>query len=150
MPEIDYIKKVLRLAGKIKKDDGKPFAALIVRNGKIIASGVNNTRASNDPTAHAEILAIRKACQKLKTNRLEGATIYCSCEPCPMCLGAIYLARIDRIIYSVSSDDAAKFNFSDKFITEDIALPKEKRRLTYKQIFLDEAVKVLEKWHQNV
>ena len=114
---LQYLKKAINLATKgMEANGGGPFGAIIVdKNGKIVGQGHNKVTSTNDPTAHAEIVAIRNACENLNTFQLEGCTIYTSCEPCPMCLGAIYWARPDRIIFAAGREDAAKIGFDDDF-----------------------------------
>ena len=118
---IDQQKKFMREAIRLSMENvqsgnGGPFGTVIVKNGKIIATGVNEVTKSNDPTAHAEMIAIRNACEKLNSFQLDGCDIYCSCEPCPMCLGAIYWARPKSIYFANSKKDAAEINFDDNFI----------------------------------
>ena len=123
-----FMKKAIRLSiANVEKGNGGPFGAVIVKDGKVIARGVNNVTSTNDPTAHAEIVAIRKACKALKTYQLTGCEIYTSCEPCPMCLAAIYWARHDKIYFAGSKEDAAAINFDDKLIYEEIARPISER-----------------------
>lgn len=107
----------------VNLSEGGPFGALIVKEGKVIAKGKNQVTANNDPTAHAEMVAIRQACQKLKTFQLRECELYTSCEPCPMCLGAIYWARLDRVYYANTQEDAAQIGFDDRFIYEELKLP---------------------------
>jgi tRNA(Arg) A34 adenosine deaminase TadA len=130
----------------MNKNDGGPFGAVIVRDGEIIAEGNNEVTSKNDPTLHAEIVVIRNACKKLNTFDLRGCTIYTSCEPCPMCLGAIYWARLDKIFYANTKEDAAKIGFDDAFIYEELELPKDKRKMMMKQLLQEEAIKVFDGW----
>ena len=116
MEKTDIMRKAIALSIENVKNGGGPFGALIVKDGKIIAHGVNRVTANNDPTAHAEISAIRAACEKLHTFDLSGCEIYTSCEPCPMCLGAIYWAHLDKIYYGNNKHDAADIGFDDSFI----------------------------------
>ena len=125
---------------------GGPFGAVIVKNGKIIGSGNNQVTLLNDPSAHAEIMAIRDASKNRNTFDLSGCEIYSSCEPCPMCLGAIYWARLDKLYYASTKDDAAAADFDDSHIYKEFALPKEERRLQSVQMMRDEAVKVFDEW----
>lgn len=104
----------------VRANSGGPFGAVIVKNGEIIGEGWNQVTSTSDPTAHAEIVAIRRACEKLGTFHLEGCVIYTSCEPCPMCLGAIYWAKLEKIFYSCTRKDAASIGFADDFIYEEI------------------------------
>lgn len=125
---------------------GGPFGAVIVKDGEIIAKGWNKVTSTNDPTAHAEITTIREACKKLGTFDLSGCELYTSCEPCPMCLAAIYWARIDKIYYGNTKKDAADINFDDDFIYQEFALPMEKRSIKMEQLDREEAIKAFEKW----
>jgi len=115
----------------------------------IIAHGANEVTSSNDPTAHAEVVAIRKACKVLNTFQLDGCEIYTSCEPCPMCLGAIYWARPSKLFYANSKEDAAKIQFDDQFIYEEIAKPVSERKLFTKQIMREEAMEAFKKWSES-
>jgi len=128
---------------------GGPFGAVVVKDGVIIGRGVNQVTTINDPTAHAEVMAIRNACQALNTFQLDGCEIYTSCEPCPMCLGAIYWARPDKIFYANSKEDAAKINFDDHFIYEEMAKPIEQRKLFTRQIMRDEALAGFKRWKES-
>jgi len=125
---------------------GGPFGAVIVKDGKLIAKSANKVTTSNDPTAHAEVSAIRKACKKLKTFDLSGCVIYTSCEPCPMCLGAIYWSRIDLIYYANTKKDAANIGFDDQFIYDEIDLAMNKRRLPVVQLLREEAQQAFKQW----
>ncbi|MBK6936693.1 MAG: nucleoside deaminase [Chitinophagaceae bacterium] len=133
----------------VESGKGGPFAAVIVKNGEIISTGVNEVTSNNDPTAHAEVVAIRKACEKLNTHQLEGCEIYCSCEPCPMCLGAIYWARPLKIYYANTKEDAAAIGFDDHFIYTEMAMPVQKRKLPTFQLLRDEALEAFEKWGKS-
>jgi len=132
----------------IKTCNGGPFGAVIVKNGEIIARGANNVTSTNDPTAHAEVVAIRQACERLQTFQLTGCEIYASCEPCPMCLGAIYWARLEKLYYANTKTDAAAINFDDKFIYEELEKPLEQRTLFTRQLLRDEALEAFKKWSQ--
>ncbi len=143
--------KFMRMAILISKQNvekllGGPFGAVIVKNGKVIAKSANKVTTSNDPTAHAEVSTIRLACKKLKTFDLSGCVIYTSCEPCPMCLGAIYWAHIDTIYYANTKKDAATIGFDDQFIYEELDLPMEKRKLPVIQLLRDEALQAFKLW----
>ncbi|ACK73423.1 CMP/dCMP deaminase zinc-binding [Gloeothece citriformis PCC 7424] len=126
--------------------EGGPFGAVIVKEGKIIAKGYNQVISSNDPTAHAEVVAIRHACQVLQNFDLKGCELYTSCEPCPMCLGAIYWARLDKIYYGNSKIDAAKIGFDDNFIYQELERSIDKRQLPMMQIMSEEAFKAFQEW----
>jgi len=151
---IDQQKKFMREAIRLSMENvqsgnGGPFGTVIVKNGKIIATGVNEVTKSNDPTAHAEMIAIRNACDKLNSFQLDGCDIYCSCEPCPMCLGAIYWARPKSIYFANSKKDAAEINFDDNFIYQEIKLPIHERKLTITQLLRDEAQFVFLQWQES-
>src|ERR1700712_5002183 len=124
----------------VKEGQGGPFGAVIVKDGMVLARSANKVVPTNDPTAHAEISAIRLACQELGTYNLEGCEIYTSCEPCPMCLGAIYWARIDKIYYANTKADAADIGFDDHFIYKELALPMNERKLQVIRLLADEAL----------
>jgi tRNA(Arg) A34 adenosine deaminase TadA len=121
--------EAIAIAQENIKNGGGPFGAVIVKNGKIIGRGCNRVTANNDPTAHAEIMAIRDACQQQNTFSLENCEIYSSCEPCPMCLSAIYWARLSKIYYGTNKKDAAQIGFDDEFIYQELNLPIEKRKI---------------------
>jgi len=151
---IDQQKKFMREAIRLSMENvqsgnGGPFGTVIVKNGKIIATGVNEVTKSNDPTAHAEMIAIRNACEKLNSFQLDGCDIYCSCEPCPMCLGAIYWARPKSIYFANSKKDAAEINFDDNVIFQEIKLPIHERKLTTTQLLRDEALFVFLQWQKS-
>lgn len=128
---------------------GGPFGAIIVRNDKIIATGTNRVTANNDPTAHAEVNAIREACAKEKNFKLEGCTCYTSCEPCPMCLSALYWAGVSRIVYGNTKDDAKAINFDDSFIYDEIAKPHEKRTIPCVNLMRNEALEGFRAWNEK-
>ena len=128
---------------------GGPFGAVIVKDGEVVATGVNRVTANNDPTAHAEVSAIRAACQKEGTFKLEGCTIYTSCEPCPMCLGAIYWAHIDRIFYGNTRKDARDIDFADDFIYEELDRPLAERSVPIVPLLRDEALSSFRLWRQK-
>jgi tRNA(Arg) A34 adenosine deaminase TadA len=134
----------------VRTGRGGPFGAVVVKNGKIVAEAANNVTGTNDPTAHAEILAIREACKKLGAFELTGCEIYTSCEPCPMCLGAIYWARPDRVYYGNTAADAAQVGFDDSFIYEEIPLPFERRKIPMVQMMHDESIEGFRIWEQSV
>ena len=125
---------------------GGPFGAVVARNGAIIGEGTNEVTSTNDPTAHAEIVAIRNACLEIGSFQLEGCSIYTSCEPCPMCLGAVYWARPARFYYAATREDAAAAGFDDEMIYEEIALPLDERRLEAQNLLREEARRVLAEW----
>lgn len=128
----EFMQEAIRLAVEnVQNGTGGPFGALIVKEGKIIAACGNTVTPDNDPTAHAEVNAIRQACRELSAYQLDGCEIYCSCEPCPMCLGAIYWARPARVYYASTKEDAAKAGFDDSFIYREIALPEPQRSIPF-------------------
>ena len=129
--------------------DGGPFGAVVVKGGRVVGTGSNNVTASRDPTAHAEIVAIRAACRKLKTHDLGGAVIYTSCEPCPMCLAAILWARIDRMVYGNTRADAAAVDFDDAWFYKQVSLPVHRRALPAKRLLGLEAQRAFRVWSRN-
>lgn len=133
----------------VKQSKGGPFGAVIVKDNKIIAEGVNLVTATNDPTAHAEIIAIRKACALMQTFKLTGCTIYSSCEPCPMCLGALYWAHPDAIFYGTTKQEAAAIGFDDSFIYEQITLPPSARTIPMTQLLPGKAHVAFDEWEKN-
>lgn len=142
-----FLLKAIELSRRsIKENNGGPFGAVIVKNGKLISTGINTVTSENDPTAHAEIEAIRKACRKLKDFHLEGCEIYTSCEPCPMCLSAIYWAKISIIYYANSRKDAANIGFQDDFLYKQITLKPGNRSIPAKQHLRTEALKIFSEW----
>ena len=143
------MRKAIELAVENVKNGGGPFGAVIVKNGEIVSTGVNRVTANNDPTAHAEVSAIRAACEKLGTFMLDGCEIYSSCEPCPMCLGAIYWAHIDRLYYGCNKSDAADAGFDDSFIYKELELDSSERRLKTEELLPDEAKAAFEAWKSN-
>jgi guanine deaminase len=139
MSDIHFMQKAVEEAlQNVLSNHGGPFGAIVVKDGKIIGIGRNEVTASNDPTAHAEVQAIRDACKYLNDFQLTDCEIYTSCEPCPMCIGAIYWARPKAVYYACTKQDAAKIGFDDQFIYEQLELPVEHRKIPMKQIFTDE------------
>jgi len=132
----------------VKEGQGGPFGAVIVKDGMVLARSANKVVPTNDPTAHAEVSAIRLACQELGTFSLAGCEIYTSCEPCPMCLGAIYWARIDKIYYANTKADAAAIGFDDHFIYQELDLPMDQRRLPIVQLMRNEALNAFKLWSE--
>jgi len=128
---------------------GGPFAAVIVKDGRVIAEGVNCVTAKNDPTAHAEVVAIREACVKLGNFALKGCEIYTSCEPCPMCLGAIYWAHLSRIYFGNMAADASKIGFDDSFIYREFAQPLSARKIPINQMMHEEALAAFRAWQEK-
>ncbi|MBO4662987.1 MAG: nucleoside deaminase [Bacteroidaceae bacterium] len=146
MEDNKFMQMAIDLSVENVANGGGPFGAVIVKNGEVIATGVNRVTANNDPTAHAEVSAIRAACKKVSDFQLKGCTIYTSCEPCPMCLAAIYWAGISRIFYGNTAQDAEAIDFSDKFIYDEIALPKEKRSIPTRMIMREQALRAFRDW----
>jgi len=133
----------------VKSGNGGPFGAVVVKDGKIIARGANSVTSTNDPTAHAEVVAIRNACKELGSFQLDGCEIYTSCEPCPMCLGAIYWARPDKMYYANTKADAAEIAFDDQFIYDEIETPVENRKLVTEQMMREEALEAFRLWETS-
>lgn len=130
----------------VRSGRGGPFGAVVVKDGVIIGEAANQVTSTNDPTAHAEVLAIREACRKLSAFDLEGCEIYTSCEPCPMCLGAIYWARLARVFFGNADADASKIGFDDSLIYREIALPHSQRRIPIIQMMREEALAAFRAW----
>ncbi len=146
MEKKDFMRKAISLAIDNVKNGGGPFGAVIVKDHKIVATGVNRVTAQHDPTAHAEVCAIREACRQMNTFDLSGCEIYTSCEPCPMCLGAIYWAHLDSIYYGCNKEDAAEAGFDDSFIYKELALSYNERKKRMEELLPDEAIAVFETW----
>jgi tRNA(Arg) A34 adenosine deaminase TadA len=143
----EFMRAAIRLSlAKMRANCGGPFGAVVVRNGKIIARGWNQVTSTNDPTAHAEVTAIRAACKKLKTFQLDDCELYTSCEPCPMCLAAIYWARLKKVYFANTRQDAAKISFDDDLIYRELAQPVSRRKVPMKQLLRLEALKVFAEW----
>jgi guanine deaminase len=142
-----HLRRAVALSGeRMRSGDGGPFGAVIVRDGKIIAEGWNQVTTANDPTAHAEIVAIRAACARLGVFSLEGATIYSSCEPCPMCLAAIYWARLDKLYFANTREEAAAIGFDDAHIYGEVSKPIADRLIPTTRLILPEAASVFAEW----
>ncbi|WP_026462893.1 nucleoside deaminase [Adhaeribacter aquaticus] len=145
-----YMREAIKLSiEKMQAGFGGPFGAVVVRNGEIIARGFNNVTSSNDPTAHAEVDAIRKACASLQTFQLDDCELFTSCEPCPMCLGAIYWARFKKVYYGNTKKDAAVVGFDDQFIYDEIDKPLTERTINMEQLLPEEAIVAFQKWSSN-
>jgi len=143
----EFMRRAFELAQNgVDANNGGPFGAIVVKDGVIIGEGCNRVTSTNDPTAHAEVVAIREACKNLNSFQLDNCTIYTSCEPCPMCLGAIYWARPALMYFACSREDAANPGFDDDFIYEEIALPFEERRIKTVNFLREEGLKVFENW----
>ena len=145
-----FMKRAISMAEKgMDSNAGGPFGCVIVKDDEIVAEGHNKVTSTHDPTAHAEVVAIREACKKLGTFQLTDCTIYTSCEPCPMCLGAIYWARPDKVYYGSNQIDAANIGFDDEFIYKEIPLPYEKRSIPFEQVGRDIALEPFQKWSEK-
>jgi guanine deaminase len=145
-----HMRRAIELSiNNVQSGAGGPFGAVVAKDGKILAEGANSVTTANDPTAHAEVLAIRAACRKLGAFELRGCEMYTSCEPCPMCLGAIYWARLDRIYFGNSAADAKKIGFDDSFIYEQIGQPHPRRAIPMIQLLPEEAWVGFRAWHEN-
>lgn len=145
----DFLSEALRLASDSARSGGGPFGALIVRGGEAIATGTNQVTSANDPTAHAEVVAIRAACQRLGTFRLDDCVLYASCEPCPMCLAAIYWARIPRIVFAATRADAAQAGFDDEAIYAELAKPLAERTVCMEHVASPEGTAPFQLWQAN-
>jgi len=141
-----FLREAIRLAGEHLEAGHGPFGALVVHGDEIVGRGWNSVTVSLDPTAHAEVLAIRNACQSLASFSLAGCTLYTSCEPCPMCWAAAYWARVDRIVYAATRGDAARAGFDDAQIYEELIVPTSARRMQMRQLLHAEGLGVLERW----
>lgn len=149
MEKQELMRRAIALSVESVKNGGGPFGAVIARQGKIIAEAANRVTLDCDPTAHAEVSCIRKACTALGTFDLSGCEIYTSCEPCPMCLGAIYWARLDKIYYANDRKDAARIGFDDDFIYQEIPLKPVNRHKPMELLLRNEAIKAFELWQQK-
>ncbi|MDQ6700504.1 MAG: nucleoside deaminase [Acidobacteriota bacterium] len=155
-PQIDvnqpnaFMTEAIRLAiANVESGDGGPFAAIVVRHGEIVSRGVNLVTSTTDPTAHAEVVAIRKACQALNTFELHDSEIYTTCEPCPMCMGAIYWARLARVYFANTRADAAQAGFDDSFIYDEIARPVDSRKIPMTGLMREEALESFRVWERT-
>ena len=147
MTDKDFMKEAVSLSLEgMRNREGGPFGAIVVKNGQIIGRGNNRVASSNDPTAHAEVVAIREACQHLGHFQLDGCILYTSCEPCPMCLGAIYWARPEKVYYACTKNDAAAIGFDDDFIYKELELPLSERKIPALQLLREEGLKAFEEW----
>ncbi|HCC56778.1 MAG TPA: tRNA-specific adenosine deaminase [Solibacterales bacterium] len=146
----DYMRQAIALAVDNVAKGGGPFGALVVKAGQVIATGVNQVTATNDPTAHAEVTAIRGACRELNTFQLDGCELYCSCEPCPMCLGAIYWARPERFYFAATRQSAAAAGFDDAFIYDEMKLFPERRAIRGVLLLAEEGRAAFEEWERCV
>lgn len=150
MNDDDFMRAAIALSHRVMAEGkGGPFGAVIVRDGEIIAEGRNEVTSANDPTAHAEVSAIRQACRKLGTFALTDCDIYTSCEPCPMCLSAIYWARLRRMVYANAREDAARIGFDDEFLYQEVAKAIDDRTLPTRRLLPDEAIEAFKAWDAN-
>lgn len=149
MEKEKYMKRAIQLAVDNVRNGGGPFGAVIVKDGRIVAEGVNRVTAQHDPTAHAEVQAIREACRKMETFDLTGCEIYSSCEPCPMCLGAIYWAHLSHLYFAGTKIDAARAGFDDAFIYKELPLDIQHRQLPTETMMHDEALQPFDEWMKS-
>jgi guanine deaminase len=149
MDDITFMRRAIELSMECVASDEGPFGAVVVHQGRIVGEGVNRVVPTGDPTAHAEIVAIREACRTVGSHVLDGAVIYTSCEPCPMCLGAIWWARISEIVYANDRNDAAAIGFDDDAIYREVAAPLESRKLPIRRLSASEALEAFKLWQSN-
>ncbi|MCB0837529.1 MAG: nucleoside deaminase [Bacteroidetes bacterium] len=147
--QIQFMREAIRLSVESVKNGGGPFGAIIVKNGEIIARGNNQVTLNHDPTAHAEVVAIREACQHLGHFQLEDCDLYTSCEPCPMCMGAIYWSRPNRVFFGNTKSDAAKIGFDDQFIYKELQTPFLERKIPMIQLLNGEAIEAFQLWDKK-
>ena len=145
-----FMQRAIELSIESINSGGGPFGSVIVKDEKIISEGMNRVTVDNDPTSHGEIVAIRNACKKLNTFNLSDCSLYSSCEPCPMCMSAIYWSRIGKVYYANTRDDAKKINFDDSLIYSEISKKNEDRKIPIKQMLRDEALKAFELWDKKI
>ena len=145
----DGMGEATKLAVSNVEEGGGPFGAIIVKDGKIIGRGANRVTSNLDPTAHAEMMAIREACQNIQSFKLGGAVLYTSCEPCPICLSAAYWARLDRIVYGCTQSDAAAIGFDDAFLYKELKLPHEERSLPIEMLGREQALEAFQRWESS-
>lgn len=142
-----FMREAIALSAEgMRSGQGGPFGCVIVKDGQVVGRGTNRVTSTNDPTAHAEVVAIREACRSLGTFELSGCELFTSCEPCPMCLAAAYWARLDRLFFANTRKDAASIGFDDEMLYQELPLPVEERRLEMKPLLRDEAYAVFEEW----
>lgn len=150
MMDNEHMQHAIELARKgMSNNEGGPFGAIVIKDGKIIGRGNNKVTSTNDPTAHAEVTAIRDACKNLNSFQLEGCILFTSCEPCPMCLGAIYWARPDKVFYACTRKDAADIGFDDNLIYEELEINIHQRKIPFVQIERENAIKVFQEWTEK-
>ena len=145
-----FMQRAIELSIESINSGGGPFGSVIVKDEKIISEGMNRVTVDNDPTSHGEIVAIRNACKKLNTFNLSNCSLYSSCEPCPMCMSAIYWSRIGKVYYANTRDDAKKINFDDSLIYSEISKKNEDKKIPIKQMLRDEALKAFELWDKKI
>ena len=145
--EITFMRRAIELSASCANTDEGPFGAVVVKDGRIVGEGVNQVVPSGDPTAHAEVVAIRNACKALGSHVLDGAVVYTNCEPCPMCLGAAWWARVAEIVYANDRADAAAIGFDDDAIYDEVAAPLDRRKLPIRRLGAAEALEVFKLWH---
>lgn len=144
----EFMERAIALSKEgMQNGKGGPFGCVIVKDGKIIAEGSNSVTSTNDPTAHAEVVAIRNACKNLEAFQLDGCILYTSCEPCPMCLGAIYWARPDKVFYANTRRDAAEIGFDDDFIYKEIPMNDQQRQIPFEHLKSESALHVFQLWN---
>lgn len=145
-----FMARAIELAMEnVRAGRGGPFAAVVVKDGRIVAEGANRVTSANDPTAHAEIVTIREACRALGSFQLTGCDLYTTCEPCPMCLGAIYWARPARVFYAATGEDAARFGFDDSHIRGELERPMAERKIPMRQMMREEALQIFPLWSES-
>jgi tRNA(Arg) A34 adenosine deaminase TadA len=147
--ENEFMQLAIRLATENVRGGGGPFGAVIAKEGEIVATGVNTVTSANDPTAHAEVNAIREACKALGSFQLPGCVLYSSCEPCPMCLGAVYWARLDSMFFGNTCHDAAEVGFDDSFIYEELRVPTGQRKLPMVRLLPEKAIESFRAWQEH-
>lgn len=146
-----FMERAIELAQKaVDSEMGGPFGCVVVKDGEIIAEGHNSVTGTNDPTAHAEVVAIRKACEAIGDFQLEGCTIYTSCEPCPMCFGAIYWARPDKVFFGCTRHDAARIDFDDQFIYDELEKDMDNLKIPFENMMREDAKRIFDKWADKI
>ena len=149
MTDRELMQIAIRLSEDNVQNGGGPFGAVIAKDGEVVATGVNRVTANNDPTAHAEVSAIREACRMLKSFKLDGCVVYSSCEPCPMCLSALYWAGISKIYYANTKDDAKAIDFDDSFLYDELKLERSERSIPVEQLMHQEALHAFALWRDK-
>ena len=149
MDQVELMRHAIALSAEALQNGGGPFGSVVSKDGRIVAEGCNRVTSTNDPTAHAEVVAIREACNVLGSYRLSGCEIYCSCEPCPMCLAAIYWARLDRIYYANTREDAARIGFDDAFLYSELGRQGKERTIPAVRLLGAEAIAAFQAWEEK-